>query len=275
MNIGETRTGKESRKCQRTEWLCGSSYRDTSQKVYCATYNLGYPSNPDMDKALLLYQTKLRAALPPSERRSFNKLSSPQKIQAFLDSIPENFPTAREGIQTPRQVLKSRKAQCIEGAVLAATALAYHGREPLLMDFQTTNDDEDHVLSIFKEGRYWGAISKTNHPVLRWRDPIYQSLRELAMSYFHEYYLWNDKYHKVSRKNLGKKTLRTYSAPFDLKRYSPKRLLEAKDLDWLAEDLDISRHFPTVPKGLTPMLRLASRIETEAMKMEEWSRPKK
>ncbi len=228
-----------------------------------------------MDKVLLLYQTRLREEFSSAERRILDKLFSPKKIQDFLDSIPENFPTGREGIQTPRQVLKGKKAQCIEGAILATTALAYHGREPLVMDFQTTQDDEDHVVAIFKEGKYWGAISKTNHPVLRWRDPVYQSPRELAMSYFHEYYLWNDIHHKVNKKNLGKKTLRTYSQPFNLRRYSPARLLQSKNLDWLAEDLDASPHSPAVPKNLIKILRPAAKIETTAMKLEEWSSSKK
>jgi hypothetical protein len=221
--------------------------------------------------AKLTYQQQLRTLLSPDERRVISKLNSPKKIQDFLEALPQNFPSDREGILPPAKILKERRAHCIEGAVLAATSLAYHGREPLLMDLQAADDDDDHVVALFKEGKYWGAISKTNHPVLRWRDPIYASVRELAMSYFHEYFLWKERNGKL----MGKKTLRTYSKPFDLRRYKPERYWNVKDLDWLAEDLDVSPHYPMVPKGMQKFLRNATKIETVAMEMTEWPEPGK
>ncbi len=220
-----------------------------------------------MDK----YQKQLRALLSPAQRRVLKKLSTPKKIQDFLDSFPINFSRIGDTIQSPASVLHNKKAHCIEGAVLAAAALAYHGYPPLLMDFQTTPDDEDHVVAIFKVGKYWGALSKTNHPVLRWRDPVYKSVRELAMSYFHEYYLWN----KKDGNNLGKKTLRAYSRPFNLRRYPPKKWWAVKDLDWLAEELDSSPHSPTIPQGMEKFVRKASAIEIKAMQLQEWRKPKK
>jgi hypothetical protein len=222
------------------------------------------------------YSNQLRAALLSTERRVFVRLKTPQKIQDFLDSLSINFERGGEIlIYSPRTVLKKKKAHCIEGALLAAAALAYYGREPLLLDFQTTNDDEDHVVAIFKQRGLWGALSKTNHPVLRYRDPVYKTIRELAMSYFHEYYLWSDAEHAVSKKELGKKTLRAYSAPFNLMRYKPERwVTTASDLDWLAVDLDNSRHFSIASKQSLKLLRPASKLETTAMKLQEW-KPKR
>ena len=104
-------------------------------------------------------------------------------------------------------------AHCAEAAVFAAAALAYHGRPPLLMDIRALPRDQDHIVTLFRERGLWGAISKTNHAVLRWRDPIYRSVRELAMSYAHEYCLPG-----------GKKSMLSYSKPFSLARYAPKRL---------------------------------------------------
>ena len=222
------------------------------------------------------YLNQLRAVLSPAERRIFSTLSTPQKIQDFLDTLKINFERGGEIlIYSPRQVLQKKKAHCIEGALLAAAALVYHGEPPLLLDFQTTGNDEDHVVAVFKQNGLWGALSKTNHPVLRYRDPIYKNIRELAMSYFHEYYLWSDAEHKVNKKQLGKKTLRAYSAPFDLTKYKPQRwVTTTEDLDWLAVELDDSRHFPVAPKKSMKLLRPASTIETTAMKLEEW-KPKK
>jgi len=155
---------------------------------------------------------------------------------------------------------------------VAAASLAYHGREAFLLDLQASDDDEDHVVALFKENNLWGAISKTNHPQLRWRDPVYKSVRELAMSYFHEYFLWDASHNnkKVPAARKGVKTLRTYSAPFNLMRYKPARWWAAGDLDWLAEELDSSHHFPLVPKSCIKKLRPASDIEIKSAHLEQW-----
>ena len=144
--------------------------------------------------------------LTPAEQAVFKKLDSPNKIQDFLDSLPINFELKGETYMSPRRVLRTKTAHCFEGALVAAAALAYHGKKPLLLDLRTSADDEDHVVTLYRENGYWGAISKTNHPVLRYRDGVYKTPRELVMSYFHEYFM---------SKN-GKKTLREYSNPFDL-----------------------------------------------------------
>lgn len=213
-----------------------------------------------------MYAKRLKALLTPPERTIFKKLSTPRKIQDYLDTLPMNFELAGETYISPRELIRAKTAHCFEGALLAAAALAYHGQAPLLLDLQTINEDEDHVVALFKQNGYWGAISKTNHAILRWRDPVYKSVRELAMSYFHEYFFWKS----------GKKSLLAYSAPFDLGRFPPERWITAEgSLFWIAERLDNSRHFPAVPKKNRRLLRNASKTELRAMlRTVEWKEPK-
>ncbi len=213
----------------------------------------------------MTYAQKIRALLSPAEQALFKKLSTPQKIQDYLDTLPINFELSGETYFSATRVLKEKTAHCLEGAVLAAAALAYHGQKPLLLDFRTTDDDEDHVVALFRQHGYWGAISKTNHAVLRSRDPVYRNVRELAISYFHEYFLFKN----------GEKTLREYSTPIDLRRFEPATWVTAQDhLFWLAEAIDDSRHFPLIHKKNRNLLRNASRIEIQAGSTVEWSEPK-
>jgi hypothetical protein len=201
--------------------------------------------------------------LTPGEVRALKKLGSPAKIQDFLDTLPINFEIGGETYMSPRRTLEAGTAHCFEGALLAATALLYHGEKPLLMDLRTIASDEDHVVTLFREGSYWGAISKTNHPVLRYRDAVYKNPRELAMSYFHEY---------VMDKN-AEKTLREYSKPFDLSRYELSRWLTApEELQWLVDDLDDSQHYSIASASALRKLRLASEHEVEAMRAVEWKK---
>ena len=109
---------------------------------------------------------------------------------------------------SPRLVLRNNKCHCIEGAIFAALALRFHGYKPLVVDLTASKDDFDHVIAVFKKDGKWGAISKTNHAVLRYREPVYKSIREIVMSYFHEYA--NDD---------GKRTLRSFSLPVNLSRF--------------------------------------------------------
>ncbi|MEK7133932.1 MAG: hypothetical protein AAB804_02580 [Patescibacteria group bacterium] len=208
------------------------------------------------------YVKEMGIILSPSENKFFRGLATPQKIQNYLDTLPINFERRGETYMSPRRVIRAKTAHCFEGALLAAAALAFHGHKPILMDFQTVPEDEDHVVTLFKQAGRWGAISKTNHAILRYRDPVYGSPRELALSYFHEYLEWN-----------GKKSLRNYSAPYDLSKFAPKKwVTEEEDLVWLVDALDDSRHFPIAPKKNLRLLRKAARVELRAMKTVEWSR---
>jgi len=165
------------------------------------------------------YATQLRALLSPAERAVFEKLQSPVDVQNYLDRLPINFELAGDTIFSPRKVLREKKVHCVEGAVFAAASLAYQGKPPYLLDIQTVPHDDDHVVALFKEAGRWGAISKTNHTILRWRDPVYKTVRELAMSYFHEYIVAD-----------GEKTMRAFSKPFDLSRYAPEWVVAEEDL---------------------------------------------
>ena len=211
----------------------------------------------------IMYRDQLRALLSPVEHAVFKKLSSPARIQDYLEALPHNFSKKTgETCRSPRRMLKDKRAYCFEGALFAAASLAYWGRKPLLLDLQTIHDDQDHVVALFfNERGLWGAISKTNNPVLRWRDPVYRSVRELAMSYFHEYFLYKD----------GRKTLRAYSRPFDLSRFAPETWVTSeKSLDWLAEALDDSPHLPLAPKSAMRKLRRATVLERKILDLEEW-----
>ena len=113
------------------------------------------------------------------------RLRTPIQIQDFVSALPVNFEPDGDTCLSVAGALRGRRAHCIEGAFIAACALWMNGEQPLLMDFQARGDD-DHVIALFRQNGLWGAISKSNHIWLRWRDPVYRSPRELAMSYFHE-----------------------------------------------------------------------------------------
>lgn len=206
------------------------------------------------------YADKLRALLSPAERSVFEQLRTPLDIQNYLDRLPINFELAGESIYSPRRVLRHKTAHCVEGALFAAASLAYQGRTPWLLDIQTTPSDDDHVVALFKEGGRWGAISKTNHTILRWRDPVYASVRELAMSYFHEYIVVD-----------GEKTMRAFSKkPFDLSRYAPEWVASEEDLVDIICDLDDSPHLPVAPVRAMKNLRNAQPIEAKVLDLTEW-----
>lgn len=200
--------------------------------------------------------------LTPLEIRTLKRLSNPQKVQDYLDSLPINFEKRGETYMSPRRVLREKKAHCFEGALIAALAFWIHGKEPYLMDFTTSSHDEDHVIALFKENGFWGAVSKTNHAILRYRDPVYKTPRELAMSYFHEYYLFEN----------GRKTLRSYSRPFNLKRLGTKWITDDQDLDYVADALDAAKHFSTIPSANRKKIRRASSIELRMGKIMEWKK---
>ena len=211
------------------------------------------------------YADKIKKILPRDMRRLFSTLTTPSKVQDYLDTLSINFEISGESNLSPIDVFDKKTAHCFEGAVFAATALAFHGHKPLLMDFATAYDDEDHTIALFKRKRFWGAISKTNHAVLKYRDPSYRSPRELAMSYFHEYYLWD-----------GRKSLRAYSAPFDLSKYAPEKwITSGKSLDWLMVRLSKTRYFPVFPQKFERHLRRASKVELRALEISEWKDPRK
>jgi hypothetical protein len=206
----------------------------------------------------------LKLGLTRREASVFAKLKTPAQIQDYVSALPTNFEVDGDSCLSVAQVLRQKKAHCIEGAFIAACALWINGQKPLLMDMQARAGDDDHVVTLFRDGRHWGAISKTNHIWLRWRDPIYRSVRELAMSYFHEYVLG------------AKKTLFRYSRPFDLRQMDPRLWVTNPDHCWdVTEALDLSPHYPLLTLGQARRLRKRDGFEVKAGKILEYAAPDK
>ncbi|OHA85601.1 MAG: hypothetical protein A2408_00925 [Candidatus Yonathbacteria bacterium RIFOXYC1_FULL_52_10] len=198
--------------------------------------------------------------LSPEEYATLKRLSTPEAIQDFLDELPINHEKRGETCFSPRMVLREQRAHCLEGALLAAAALWLAGERPLLLNFKTLPVDQDHAVTLYKRNGYWGALSKTNHAVLRCRDPIYRTIRELALSYFHEYFMTE----------TGKKTLRWYSRPFSLKQFGSEWITAEEDLWDIAYALVDAPHLSIVPEGHEKHIRPASSLERKMCYLAEW-----
>ena len=186
-------------------------------------------------------------------------LRTPERIQDFVSRLRWNYQTDGPTALSVVGVLRQDQAHCIEGAFVAACTLWLNGYPPLLIDLGAARGDVDHVMAIFRRGRYWGAISKSNSPFLRYRDPIYRNLRELAVSFFPQY---------VKRR---RKTLRTYSLPVDLRRHDPA-LWVTRD-GFCHEMVDVltgARHFDILPAEGQSKLRPIDEIEARANTLREF-----
>lgn len=201
-----------------------------------------------------LHYDKQMYHFTPEEESFLKSLDSPAKIQGYLDSIPFNFEKRGETCMSPRRVLQEQKAHCIEGAMLACAALMVQGELPLILNLKVDTSDVDHVVTLYKRNGYWGAISKTNHSVLRFRDPVYRSVRELAMSYFHEYFLVSD----------GSKTMKGFSKPVNLRKFGTAWLTSDKDLWHIAESIFDGFHYEICPPKNKKFVRPATALEREA-----------
>ena len=191
--------------------------------------------------------------------------TTPRKIQDFLDTIPMNFELGKQTCYSPRQVLRFHRAYCVEGAVLAAAMLRVAGWRPLVMDLRSVGHDYDHVIAVFQIDGCWGAISKTNHGVLRYREAIYKSLRELALSFFHEYFT-----------DDGQKTLRAYSGAIDLSRFDKNHWMTTEKPLWdIYAYLDDVRHYSILTRAQIARLRYADPIERRMGMLSEWPRPRR
>lgn len=203
----------------------------------------------------------MRLGLSHRHARLLANLRTPERIQDFVASLPTNFEPDGDTCLSVAETLRQRRAHCIEGALVAACALWLNGHKPLLMDFQASGDD-DHVIALFRHGAHWGAISKSNHVWLRWRDPIYRSPRELALSYFHEYVYG------------ARKTLRRYSRPFDLSRVDPKLWVSTRDDCWeITVAIDEIVHYPLLSAAQARRLRRRDTMEQRAGKLVESRAP--
>ena len=190
------------------------------------------------------------------------RLATPEAVQDFVVGIPMNFEPDGWTAYSVEGVLRENRAHCIEAALVAACALAMAGRPPLLLDMGAAEGDDDHVIALFRRGRHWGAISKSNGAYLRFRDPIYRNLRELALSYFCEYV-----------KN-GQKMLRTYSLPLDLRKVDPTLwVTREKSCKEVIDMLTSARHFSLIPRGQERRLRRIDDIVSRAFRVPEYADP--
>ena len=196
--------------------------------------------------------------LTRGELRKLRSLNTPAKIQNYLDKIPYHL---EDTAWSPRLVLQNESAHCFEGAVFAAAALCANGYPPLILDLEAVNDT-DHVLTVFRQNGAWGAIAASNYPGCRFRAPIHRTLRELALSYFNDYF-----------NNRRERTMRTYSRPVNLKRFDK--------LDWMTTEKPvwfIAEYLLEIPhtRLLTPkMERALTRVDERSYLAGTYGRRKK
>jgi hypothetical protein len=171
----------------------------------------------------------------PKELRKLRSMKNPYGIQKFLDAMPYHL---EDTAWSPRLVLANESSHCLEGAIFAAAALRANGYPPLLLDLEADHDT-DHVLAIFRENGCWGAVAKSNYNGCRWREPIYRTPRELALSYFNGYF------------NLRReRTLRRYSGPVSLKRFDHQNWMTTEEPVWfIVYHLFDIKHYPLLTKA--------------------------
>ena len=178
--------------------------------------------------------------LTPKEFRKLRSLKDPYGIQRFLDDMPYHL--ADTG-WSPREVLRENTSHCFEGAMFAAAALRVNGYPPLVIDLEAEHDT-DHVIAVYRQHNHWGAIAKSNYTGCRYREPVYRTLRELALSYFEVYF------------NLRReRSLRTFSRPVNLQRFDQLEWMTTeKPLWFVAEYLFTIRHFNLLRPGMVKRL---------------------
>lgn len=197
----------------------------------------------------------------PAELRKLRSLKTPAGIQRYLDSLPYHLATTS---WSPRRVLREGTAHCLEGATFAAAALRVVGFPPLILDLEADNDT-DHVIAIFKSRGHWGAVAKSNFTGCRYREPVYRTLRELALSYFNIYF------------NLrGERTLRRYSRPVNLKRFDHLGWMTSEKNIWfVAEHLCVIPHLPLLKPGMEKRLTRLDRRTMQAEMLGHVAKPKR
>jgi hypothetical protein len=185
--------------------------------------------------------------LTPAEAARLRRLSPPWRIQRFLDDL--DYDVRGEGCRSPRRVLRERKVQCMDGALFAAAALRVQGQKPLILDLEAVQDD-DHVLALYRVKGRWGSIARSNYSGLRFREPVFRTVRDLVLSYVEDYF------------NLRReKTLRRYSSPFDLSRFDRIAWMTTEEDLWeIPNHLVGIRHHrllsPAEVRGLAPVSKV-------------------
>jgi hypothetical protein len=187
---------------------------------------------------------EFEAQLTPSERQLLDGLDSPAKIQAYLNTLPYSDD---KFYRCPLRVLRGRKAHCFDGALFAAMALRRIGFPPLILELVPNERDDDHIVALFKQHNCWGAVAQSNFSGLRYREPVYRSLRELVMSYFEDHF-----------NNAGEKTLRGYRGPINLKTFDRLDWMSRDaGLETLADGMDRYRIIPVITDQMAANLSLA------------------
>lgn len=190
-------------------------------------------------------RNKLFQNFVDTELEIYSNFKSPNDIQLFLNNISYNPDYVT---RSPKLVLKHKQANCFEGALFAASALRFLGYKPLIVDMMAENDD-DHVIAIFKQNNFYGAIAKSNTTLLRFREPVYKTLRELVLSYFEFYF-----------NTLGEKSLRSYSNPVDLSKFDKFNWMTTEnDLEFIGDYLFEIYHHPIIPKNIIKKLNIADK----------------
>src|SRR6202045_3373870 len=182
-----------------------------------------------------------------SELRKLRSMKDPHGIQKFLDVAPYHL---ADTAWSPRRVLAEQTAHCLEGAIFAAAALRANGYPPLLLDFEAEHDT-DHVIAIYREDGCWGAVAKSNYTGCRYREPVYRSLRELAMSYFNAYF------------NMRReRTLRTFSRPLNLTRFDHLNWMTTEEPVWFMVNhlFDIKHYKLLLPTMIKRLHRVDERL---------------
>jgi hypothetical protein len=183
----------------------------------------------------------------PKELRKLRALKNPYGIQRFLDDMPYHL---EDTAWSPRVVLREGTSHCLEGAMFAAAALRANGFPPLIMDLEAEHDT-DHVVAIYRMGGHWGAVAKSNYTGCRWREPVYRTLRELALSYFNIYF------------NMRReRTLRTFSRPVNLARFDRQQWMTTEKPIWFIVDyLFTIHHYKLLrPETLQHLHRIDERL---------------
>ncbi len=177
------------------------------------------------------------------ELKFVKRFKKPYDIQTFLNNVIYN---AEPGTHSPRFVIQKQKAHCFEGALFAAAALRMMGHQPIIIDMMAHNDD-DHVIAMFKQNGYYGAVAKSNTTLLRFREPVYKTVRELVMSYFEFYF-----------NTIGEKSLRSYSNPINLARFDKFNWMTTNDnLDYIGDFLYTVKHHKMVDAKMIRSLSIA------------------
>ncbi|HVR88712.1 MAG TPA: hypothetical protein VHG53_04105 [Candidatus Limnocylindria bacterium] len=191
--------------------------------------------------------------LTPAELRAFRGLDTPMKVQRFLDGLDYNLEPGGATCRSPRRVFRDRTAHCAEGALFAAAAFRIHERPPLIVDLEAERDD-DHVLAVYRDRGLWGAVGISKFAGLRFRVPLYRTIRELVLSYFEDYYNY-----------AGERTLRRYSRPVSLAQFDRIGWMTAETDLWPVMDrLVAARHVRLAPERATRGLPRLDRRAYEA-----------